>query len=90
MWRLRRRKTGKLIFQTRQCIFPFRSVHIVIHLMHGLSGTSLLFMSIHVASGVFLVLTLLDMCFTAVLQHGQVAFHTFIASHRQQKANHQP
>lgn len=58
--------------------------------MRGLPGTSLLFVFIHVACGVFLVITLLDMCLTAVLQNTQVSFHTFMASQRQQVTSHQP
>ena len=90
MWRLRRRRTGKLTLQRRQCMSPFKSVHRVIHLMRGLPVISLLFILIPVACGMFLVFTLLDVCVTAVLQHRQVAFHTFMASHRQQEATHQP
>ena len=67
MWRLRRRRTGKLTLQRRQCMSPFKSVHRVIHLMRGLPVISLLFILIPVACGMFLVFTLLDVCVTAVL-----------------------
>lgn len=68
---------------------PFQK-HRVIHLMRGLPVTSLLFILIHFACRMFLVMTLLDVCLTAVLQNRQVAFHTFMASQRQQEAMHQP
>ena len=52
MWRLRRRKTGKLKFHRGQCMSHFQSALRVIRLMCGLPVTSLLFILIHVACGV--------------------------------------
>ncbi len=63
----------------------FQSVHRVVHLLRGLPVTSLLFNLIQVACGMFLVITWVDVCLTAVLQTDKLLFtKKQLTSHRQQ------